>query len=42
MREKLKNCRVGLIIFISAIVISIPLFWKNLDVYYDDRCAAPN
>ncbi|MCI8309949.1 MAG: hypothetical protein HFJ45_07260 [Clostridia bacterium] len=36
MKEKIKKSKFILIIFISALVISIPLFWKNLDVYADD------
>ena len=36
MKEKIKNIKFGVIIFLVALVISIPLFWKNLDVYADD------
>jgi len=40
MKEKLKNFKYGIIIFIVAVVVSIPLFWKNLNVYADDRYSA--
>lgn len=36
MKEKIKKYRYILIIFIIAFIVSIPLFWKDLDVYYDD------
>ena len=36
MKEKLKNLRYIVILFIVAIIVSIPLFWKNLDFYHDD------
>ena len=36
MKEKLKNLRYIVILFIVAILVSIPLFWKNLDFYHDD------
>lgn len=36
MKEKLKSVRYGIIILIVAMVISIPLCWKNWDYYHDD------
>lgn len=36
MKEWLKENKYILIIFIIAIIISIPLFRKDLDVYFDD------
>ena len=36
MKEKLKTYKYFLYIFIIAVLASIPLFWTDLDVYYDD------
>ena len=36
MKEKINCLRYGIIILIVAIVISIPLFWKNFNYYNDD------
>ncbi|MBR1540583.1 MAG: glycosyltransferase family 39 protein [Clostridia bacterium] len=36
MKEKIKNIRYGIIILIVAILVSIPLCWKNLNYYKDD------
>ena len=36
MKEKLKKYRYILIILIVSIIVSGPLFRKDLDVYYDD------
>lgn len=36
MKEKIKNFKYVGIILITALIVSIPLFWKNLDVYSDD------
>ena len=36
MREKLKKYKYIFIILVVAIIASIPLFRKDLDVYYDD------
>ena len=36
MKEKIKSCKYIIIILITALVVGIPLFWKNLDVYADD------
>ena len=36
MKEKIKNIRYGMAIFIVAILVSIPLCWKNFDYYHDD------
>ena len=36
MKEKIKNFRYGIVIFIVAILVSIPLFWKNFNFYNDD------
>lgn len=36
MKEKLKSLRYGLIILVVAILMSIPLFWKNFNYYNDD------
>ena len=36
MKEKLKKYKYILIILLVAIIASIPLFRKDLDVYYDD------
>ena len=36
MKEKLKDFRYGIIILIVAILVSIPLFWKDFNYYNDD------
>ena len=36
MKKILQKYKFFLIIFIIAVIVSIPLFWKDLDVYYDD------
>ena len=36
MKEKLEKYKYILVIFFIALITSIPLFWKSLDVYYDD------
>ena len=36
MKEKIKKIRYGIIIFIVAIIVSIPLYWKNFNYYADD------
>ena len=36
MKEKLKNCRYGIVILIVAIFVCIPLFSKKFDYYHDD------
>lgn len=36
MKEKIKNLRYGLVILIVAILVSIPLCWKNFNYYNDD------
>ena len=36
MKEKLKRYKHFLCIFFVAFIASIPLFWTNLNVYYDD------
>lgn len=36
MKEKLKKYKYILIILVVSIIASIPLFRKDLDVYYDD------
>ena len=36
MKEKIKDLRYGLIILIVAIIVSIPLCWKNFNYYNDD------
>ena len=36
MKEKINCLRYGIIILIVAIVISIPLCWKNFNYYNDD------
>ncbi len=36
MKEKIKNLRYGFILLIVAIVVSVPLCWKNFDYYHDD------
>ncbi len=36
MKEKIKNLKYGLIILIVAVIVSIPLVWKNFDYYHDD------
>lgn len=36
MKEKLKKYKYIFIILVVAIITSIPLFRKDLDVYYDD------
>lgn len=36
MKEKIKSCKYIIIILITALIVGIPLFWKNLDVYADD------
>lgn len=36
MKEKLKQYKYFIAIFLVALILSIPLFWKDLNVYYDD------
>ena len=36
MKEKLKKYKCIFIILVVSIIVSIPLFIKDLDVYYDD------
>ena len=36
MKEKIKKSRYGIIILITTIIICIPLFLKNLNIYHDD------
>jgi uncharacterized membrane protein len=36
MKNKLKNYKYGLIILLTVVILSIPMFWKNLNVYSDD------
>jgi len=36
MKEKFKCVKYGIIILIVAILVSIPLFWKNFNYYNDD------
>ena len=36
MKEKLKQYKYFITIFLVALILSIPLFWKDLNVYYDD------
>ncbi|MBR2289522.1 MAG: hypothetical protein IJ867_02675 [Clostridia bacterium] len=36
MKEKLKNLRSGIVILVVAVLVCIPLFWKNWNYYYDD------
>ena len=36
MKDKIKNLRYGIVILIVAILVSIPLCWKNFNYYSDD------
>ena len=36
MKKILQKYKYLITIFIIAVIVSIPLFWKDLDVYYDD------
>ena len=36
MKEKIKSLKYGIIILIVAIIVSIPLCWKNFNYYSDD------
>ena len=36
MKEKLKQYKYFITIFLVALILSIPLFWEDLNVYYDD------
>ena len=36
MKDKIKNLRYGIVILIVAILVSIPLCWRNFNYYSDD------
>ena len=36
MKEKIKSLKYGIIILIVAILVSIPLCWKNFNYNHDD------
>ncbi len=36
MKKILEKYKYGIVILIATMVLSIPLLWKNLDVYFDD------